>query len=146
MLTEMPLLYWTVTNVFSISVTPVVSESQVGTSGLTERFIVDPLPTPDCWSSSCLTWSQCLANPSQCFSSYTTVTIQPGEYVLHEYADVFDVVSLTLYGCRSELNGSARKNQVVINCEYREDGIGFTNVTNFSLSGITWSVSSRQRF
>ena len=67
-------------------------------------------------------------------------------YVLHEYADVFDVVSLTLYGCRSELNGSARKNQVVINCEYREDGIGFTNVTNFSLSGITWSVSSRQRF
>ena len=35
------------------------------------------------------------------------------------------------------MNGSARENQVIINCEYREGGIGFTAVANFSLSGIT---------
>jgi len=29
------------------------------------------------------------------------------------------------------------RNQVVINCEYREGGIGFTYLTDFSLSGIT---------
>ena len=132
----MPLLYWTVIIVFSISVTTVVSGSQVGTSGLTARTIV-PSSTPDCWSPSCLTWSQCLADPSQCFASYTTVTIQPGEYVLHEYVRVSGVESLSIYGNRSEVNGSARKNQVVINCEYREGGLGFTWVANFSLSGIT---------
>ena len=130
------LLYWTVTIVLSISVTAVVSESQVGTSGLTERTIV-PSPTPDCQSPSCLTWSQCLADPSLCFSSYTTVTIQPGEYVLHEYVGVTGVESLSIYGSRSEVNNSARENQVTINCEYREGGIRFTAVINFRLSGIT---------
>ena len=130
------LLYWTVIIVFSISVTTVVSESQVGTSGFTERTIV-PSSTPDCQSPSCLTWLQCLADSSQCFTSYTTVTILQGEYILHEYVAVYDVVSLSIYGSRSEMDGSARKNQVVINCEYREGGIGFTNGTNFSLSGIT---------
>ena len=132
----MPLLYWPVTIVLSISVASVVSESQVGTSGLTARTIVPP-PTPDCWSPSCLTWSQCLADPSQCFTSHTTVTMLPGEYILHKYVAVYGVVSLSIYGSRSEVNGSARENQVVINCEYREGGVGFTNVTDFSLSGIT---------
>ena len=132
----MPLLYWTVIIVLGISVTTVVSESQVGTSGLTARTIV-PLPTPDCWSPSCLTWSQCLADPSQCFTSHTTVTIQPGKYILHEYVEVYGVISLSIYGSRSEVNGSARENQVVINCEYKEGGIEFTAVANFSLSGIT---------
>ena len=61
----------------------------------------------------------------------------PGEYVLHEYIGVFDVVSFSIYGSRSEENGSARENHVIINCEYRQGGFGFTNVTNFSLSGIT---------
>ena len=130
------LLYWTVTIVLSISVAAVVSESQVGTSGLTLRTIV-PSPTPDCQGPSCLTWSQCLADPSLCFSSYTTVTIQPGEYVLHEYVGVTGVESLSIYGSRSEVNNSAKENQVTINCEYREGGIGFTAVINFRLSGIT---------
>ena len=91
----------------------------------------------DCKSPSCLTWSQCLADPSQCFTSHTTVTMQPGEYILHEYVEVYGVVSLSIYGSRSEVNGSARENQVVINCEYKEGGIEFTAVANFSLSGIT---------
>ena len=134
MLTKMLLLYWSVTTVLSISVASVVSESQVGASGLTARTIV-PSPTPDCWSPSCLTWTQCLADPSQCFTSHTTVTMLRGEYILHEYVEVFDVVSLSIYG--SKVNNSARENQVVINCEYREGGIGFTAVANFSLSGIT---------
>ena len=132
----MLLLYWLDIFVFSISVTTVVSESQVGTSGFTERTIV-PSSTPDCQSPSCLTWSQCLADSSQCFTSHTTVTILQGEYILHEYVDVFDVVSLAIYGTRSEVNNSARENQVVINCEYREGGFGFMDVANFSLSGIT---------
>ena len=131
----MPLLYWPVI-VLSISVASVVSESQVGASSLTARTIV-PSPTPDCWSPSCLTWSQCLADPSQCFTSHTTVTMIPGEYILHEYVEVYGVVSLSIYGSRHEVNGSVRQNQVVINCEYREGGVGFTNVTDFSLSGIT---------
>ena len=122
--------------VLSASVAAVVSESQVGTSGLIARTIV-PLPTPDCQSPSCLTWSQCLADPSQCFTSHTTVTILQGEYILHEYVDVSDVVSLAIYGTRSEVNGSARENQVIINCEYREGGIGFAAVTDVSLTGIT---------
>ena len=46
-------------------------------------------------------------------------------------------MSFSIYGSRSEVNVSARENQVVINCEYREGGIGFINVTNLSLSGIT---------
>ena len=50
---------------------------------------------------------------------------------------VSSVESLSIYGSRSEVNGSARENQVVINCEYREGGIGFINVTDLSLSGIT---------
>ena len=129
-LRKMPLLYWSVIIVLSISVASVVSESQVGTSGLTARTIV-PSPTPDCWSPSCLTWSQCLADPSQCFTSHTTVTMLPGEYILHEYVGVYGVVSLSIYGSRSEVNGSVRENQVVINCEYREGGVGFTNVTDF---------------
>ena len=61
----------------------------------------------------------------------------PGEYILHEHVGVYGVVSLSIYGSRSEVNCSARENQVIINCEYREGGIGFTNVTDFSLSGIT---------
>ena len=134
-LKKMPSL-WSVIIVLSISVASVVSESQVGTSGLTARTIV-PLPTPDCWSPSCLTWSQCQADPSQCFTSHTTVTMLGGEYILHEYVDVFDVVSLSVFGSRSEVNGSVRENQVVINCEYREGGFGFMDVVNFSLSGIT---------
>ena len=135
-LPKMQLLYWRVIIVLSISVASVVSESQVGTSGLTACTIV-PSPTPDCWSPSCLTWSQCLADPSQCFTSHTTVTMLPGEYILHEYVAVSQVASLSIYGSRSEVNCSATENQVVINCEYREGGFGFTNVTNLSLCGIT---------
>ena len=61
----------------------------------------------------------------------------PGEYILHEYVGVYGVVPLSIYGSRSEVNGSATDNQVVIDCEYKEGGIGFINVTDFSLSGIT---------
>ena len=128
--------YWPVTIVLSVSVVDVVNEPQVGTSGLTVRTIV-PSPAPDCWSPSCLTWSQCLADSSQCFTSHTTVTMLHSEYILHELVAVSGVVSLSLYGSRPEVNGSARENQVVINCEYGEGGIGFTNVTDLSLSGIT---------
>ena len=119
---KMLFLFLPVVIVLSVSVADVVSEPQVGTSGLTERTIV-PSPTTECWNpASCLTWSQCLADTSQCFTSHTNVT---------------GVVSLSIYGSRSEVNGSARENQVVINCEYREGGIGFMNVTDLSLSGIT---------
>ena len=130
------LLHWPVAIVLTISVASVVSESQVGTSGLTARTIV-PSPTPDCRSPSCLTWSQCLANSSQCFTSHTTVTMLTGEYFLHEPVYVFSVVSLFIYGSRSEVNRSARENQVIINCEYRGGGIGFTAVANLFLSRIT---------
>ena len=133
---KMLLLFLPVTIVLSVSVADVVSSSQVGTSTLTVRTIV-PSPTTDCWSPSCLTWSQCLADTTQCFTSHTTVTMTQGEYILHKYVAVYGVVSLSIYGSRPEENGSARENQVVINCEYREGGIGITNVTNFSLSGIT---------
>ena len=142
---KMELPYWPVI-VLSISIASVVSESQVGTSGFTTRTIV-PLPTPDCKSPSCLTWSQCLADPSQCFTSHTTVTILQGEYILHEYVEVYRVESLSIYGSRSEVNGSARENQVVINCEYKESGFGFKAVVNFSLwnnSGSLWSAGGRQ--
>ena len=123
--------------VLSVSVASVVSEPQVGTSGLTERTIV-PSSTTKCWSpASCLMWSQCLADPSQCFTSHTTVTMLLGEYILHELVAVSGVVSLSIYGSRSEVNGSTSENQVIINCEYREGGIGFINVTDLSLSGIT---------
>ena len=129
----MQLLYWPVI-VLSVAVASVVSESQVG--GLRARTIV-PSPTPDCRSPSCLTWLQCLADPSQCFTSNTTVTMLGGEYVLHKYVEVSRVESLSRYGNRSEMNGSGRENQVVINCEYKEGGIGITAVANLSLSGIT---------
>ena len=120
----------------SVSVSNVVSEPQVGTSHLTVRTIV-PLPT-DCWSpASCLMWSQCLSDTSQCFTSHTNVTMLRGEYILHEFLEVFGVVSLSIHGSRSEVNGSAMENQVVINCEYKEGGIGFMNVKDLSLSGIT---------
>ena len=134
---KMLFLFWPVIIVLTLSVADVVSESQVGTSGLTERTIV-PSSTTEC-SASCLTWSQCVADPSQCFciTSHTNVTMLPGEYILHEFVALFDVVSLSIYGSRSEVNGSASENQVVINCEYREGGIGFMNVTDLSLSGIT---------
>ena len=130
------LFSWCVITALSASVATVVSESQVGASGLTIRTIV-PSSTPDCQSPSCLTWSQCLADPSQCFTSHTTVTIQPGKYVLHEYVGLYGVVSLSIYGSRSEVNGNARENQVTINCEHKEGGIAFTAVADFSLSGIT---------
>ena len=137
LLQKMFLLFLPVVIVLSVSVVDVVSEPQVGTGNLTERTIV-PTSTTDCWSpASCLTWSQCLADPSQCFTSHTTVTMLSGEYILHEYLRVSGVVSLSIYGSKSEVNGSARENQVVINCEYREGGIGFMNVTDLSLSGIT---------
>ena len=136
-LQKMFLLFWPVIIVLSVLVADVVSESQVGTSGLTECTIV-PSSTTECWSpASCLTWAQCLADISQCFTSHTTVTILRGEYILHEFVAVSDVVSLSIYGSRSEVNVSASENQVVINCEYREGGIGFMNVTDLSLSGIT---------
>ena len=93
--------YWPVIIVLSISV---ASESQVGASGLTAHTIV-PSPTPDCQSPSCLMWSQCLADPAQCFTSHTTVTMLPDEYILHEYVAVYGVVSLFIYGSRSEVNG-----------------------------------------
>ena len=132
----MPLLYWPVIAVLGISVACVVNESQVGTSGLTACTIVPSL-TPDCQSPSCLTWSQCLADPSQCFTSHTTVTVLRGKCILHEYVEVSSMVSLSIYGGRSEVNGTARENQVVVNCEYKEGGIGITAVIDFSLSGIT---------
>ena len=135
-LQKMLLLYWRVIIVLNISVASVVIESQVGTSGLIARTIV-PLPTPDCWSPSCLTWSQCLLDLSQCFTSHTTVTMLHGEYILHDYVRVYGVVSLSIYGSRSEVNSSVRENQVVINCECRKGGIGFTDVADFCLSGIT---------
>ena len=134
---KMLFLFWPVTIVLTVSVADVVSESQDGTSNLTERTIV-PSSTTECWSpASCLTWSQCLADPSQCFTSHTNVTIKQGDYNLHKYLRVSGVVSLSIYGSKSGVNVSARGNQVVINCEYREGGIGFMNVTDLSLSGIT---------
>ena len=60
-----------------------------------------------------------------------------GEYILHEPVYVFNVVSLFIYGSRSEVNRSARENQVVINCEYRGGGIGFKAVANLFLSRLT---------
>ena len=132
----MLLYYWPVTIVLSVSVANVVSEPRVDPSGLTVRTIVSS-PAPDCHSPSCLTWSQCLEDSSQCFTSHTNVTMLCGEYILHEFVEVFGVVSLSLYGSRPEGNGSAIENQVVINCEYGEGGIGFINVTDLSLSGIT---------
>ena len=130
------LLFWPLILLLSVSVSNVVSEPQVGTSHLTVRTVV-PSPT-DCRSlASCLTWSQCLGKTSQCFTSHTNVTMLRGEYILHEFLAVFGVVSLSIYGSRSEVNGSAMENQVVINCEYKEGGIGFMNVTDLSLSGIT---------
>ena len=132
-LQKMFLLFWPVTIVLSVSVADVVSEPRVDPSGLTVRTIV-PSPAPDCQSPSCLTWSQCLEDSSQYFTSPTTVTMLCGEYIIVE---VFGVVSLSLYGSRPEVNGSARENQVVINCEYGEGGIGFINVTDLSLFGIT---------
>ena len=135
-LQKMCLLFWLVILLLSVSVADVVSEPQVGTSGLRVRTIV-PSPT-DCRSpASCLTWSQCLSDTSQCFTSHTNVTMLRGEYILHEFLAVSGVVSLSIYGSRSEVNGSAMENQVVINCEYKEGGIGFENVTHLSLSGIT---------
>ena len=74
---------------------------------------------------------------SQFHTSHTTLTMLPGEYILHEYVGVSSVVSLFIYGSRSEVNRSARENQVVINCEYRGGGIGFTAVANLFLSRIT---------
>ena len=135
-LLKMLLLYWSVIIVLSVSIANVVSESRVGTSGLIARTIV-PSPKPDCWGPSCLTWSQCLLDPSQCFTSHTTVTMLHGEYILHDYVRVYGIVSLSIYGSRSEVNVSATENQVVINCEYRKGGIGFTDVADFCLSGIT---------
>ena len=133
----MPLLFLPVVIGLTVSVVDVVSEPQVGTNDLTERTIV-PSSTTECWSpASCLTWSQCLADTSQCFTSYMTVTMLCGEYRLHELVSVLNVVSLSIYGSRSEVNGSTSENQVVINCEYREGGIAFTNITDLSLSGIT---------
>ena len=129
-------LFCPVIFLLSVSVADVVSEPQVGTSHLTVCTIV-PSPT-DCQSlASCLTWSQCLSDTSQCFTSHTTVTMLRGEYILHEFLAVFGVVSLSIYGHRSEVNGSTMDNQVVINCEYKEGGIGFINVKDLSLSGIT---------
>ena len=132
---KMLFLFWPVIIVLTVSVADVVSESQVGTSGLTECTIV-PSSTTECLSpASCLTWSQCLADPSQCFTSHTNVTIKQGDYNLHKYLRVSGVVSLSIYGRRSEVNVSARENQVVINCEYRDGGIGFMNVTDFLFLG-----------
>ena len=132
----MPLLFLPVVIVLTVSVVDVVSEPQVCTSGLTERTIV-PSSTTECSSPSCVTWSQCLADTSQCFTSHTTVIMLHGEYILHEIVDVSSVVSLSIYGSRSEVNGSTSEDPVVINCEYREGGIGFTNITDLSLFGIT---------
>ena len=95
-LQKMLLYYWPLTIVLSVSVANVVSEPQVGTSGLTVRTIVSS-PAPDCQSPSCLTWSQCLEDSSQCFTSHTTVTMLCGEYILHEFVEVFGVVSLSLW-------------------------------------------------
>ena len=98
----MLLLFLPVIIVLSVSVADVVSEQQVGTSDLTERTIV-PSSTTECWSpASCLTWSQCLADPSQCFTSHTVVTMLRGEYILHEYVEVIDLVSTSIYGSRPE--------------------------------------------
>ena len=132
MLQKMCLLFWLVILLLSVSVADVVSEPQVGTSHLTVRTIV-PSPT-DCRSLvSCLTWSQCLSDTSQCFTSHTTVTMHGGEYILHEFLAVSGVVSLSIHGSRS---GSAMENLVVINCEHREGGTRFLNVRDLSLSGI----------
>ena len=110
------LLFLPVVIVLSVSVVDVVSEPQVGTSDLTEHTIV-PSSTTECWSpASCLTWSQCLADILQCFTSHTTVTILRREYILHEFVAVSDVVSLSIYGSKSEVNGSTSENQVVTVC------------------------------
>ena len=105
----MQLLYWPVI-VLSVSVANVVSESQVG--GLTAHTIV-PSPTPDCWGPSCLTWSQQIPHSASPLTPLSPCNV--GEYVLHEYVEVPHVESLSMYGTRSEVNGSARENQVVIN-------------------------------
>ena len=72
-----------------------------------------------------------------------------GEYILHELVEVFGVVSLSLYGSRPEVNGSAREKQVVINCENGEGGIGFTTVTDLHVSvwnnnGLLWSTGNKK--
>ena len=144
-LQKMCLLFCLVINLLSVSVANVVSEPQVGSGGLRVRTIV-PSPT-DCRSlASCLTWSQCLSDTSQCFTSHTTVTMLRGEYILHEFVTVFGVVSLSIYGSRSEVNGSTMDNQVVINCEYKEGGIEFIYVKHLSLSGITMVYCGVQGF
>ena len=103
--------------------------------GDTRRITVS-LPTSDCTQPSCFTWSECLMDPSQCFSSHSNVTMLPGEYPLHQYLLVRDVESLSIYGSVS-VSGHARDNEVVINCNNTAGGIGVFNVTDFVLSGIT---------
>ena len=103
--------------------------------GDTQRINVS-LPTSECTHPSCFTWSECLMDPSQCFSSHSNVTLLPGEYPLHQYLPVRDAESLSIYGDVS-VSGHARDNLVVINCSNTAGGIGFFNVTYFVLSGVT---------
>ena len=131
----MPVLQWIVGITILISVTYLPGASSELSDGVTQHINVS-LPTTDCTHPSCFTWSECLMDPSQCFSSHSNVTLLPGEYPLHQYLLVRDVASLSIYGGVS-VSGHARDNQVVINCNDTAGGIGFFNVTDFVLSGIT---------
>ena len=131
----MSLLQWIVAIAILVSVTYLPGASSEFSDGVTQRINVS-LPNSDCTHPSCFTWSECLMDPSQCFSSYSNVTLLPGEYPLHQYLLVRDVESLSIYG-GVPVSGHAQDNQVVINCSNTAGGIGFFNVTDFVLSGIT---------
>ena len=132
---KMPVLQWIVAIAILVSITYLPEASSEFGDGDTRRINVS-LPTSDCTHPSCFTWSECLKDPSQCFSSHSNVTMLPGEYLLHQYLLVRDVESLSIYGGVS-VSGRARDNQVVVDCSNTAGGIGFFNVTDFVLSGIT---------
>ena len=131
----MSLLQWIVAIAILVSVTYLPGASSELSDGVTQHINVS-LSNSDCTHPSCFTWSEYLMDPSQCFSSYSNVTLLPGEYPLHQYLLVRDVESLSIYG-GVPVSGHARDNQVVINCNGTAGGIGFINVTDFVLSGVT---------
>ena len=132
-------MQWTVAFIILLSAANVQSDES---ESITHRTIVPLPPNPDCVGPSCFAWSNCVENPSQCFSSYTHVTMLPGRYALHGLVEVVDVEYLSISGGiatleRLPVSATARDNQVVINCHNTAGGIGFLNATNFVLSGIT---------
>ena len=104
-----------------------------GTSTSTSEFSILPNSNTPCPMRSCYTLSQVMDNPSNYFTSNTTVVFPPGYHEVSTEGQlvIHDVNNISLVGDNNE--------RTMIKC-VGQFGLAFINITNLTVSKLSFSM------